>query len=218
MQFRLIYKGRLPAEGSGGTRAKEKQELRKHFHKQLRELWKQHPALKEQASSYFTVSTTPSNMSSEPGPNVRLILPTWKGGPGAKTWLEHVADSHEKFGTKFVPLVSRAGGFTCAIDILFMRLDNPGSVVKHGGDLDNRIKVLLDGLRMPDNESELAGIPFDTDEQPFFSLLEDDKLITSLKITTDMLLEPGDKPNDVFLVLHVTVVNPIALFAGGRLV
>jgi hypothetical protein len=50
--------------------------------------------------------------------------------------------------------------------------------------------------------------------------IEDDNLITGLAVTTDRLLVPleeGDKPKDVYLVIHVTVFNPSALFAGHHL-
>jgi|WetSurMetagenome_2_1015567.scaffolds.fasta_scaffold826886_1 hypothetical protein len=57
MEFRLLYEGPLRAEredtyGSRG-RAKDKQELRKCFHPQLRELWNMHPNLKALANNYY---------------------------------------------------------------------------------------------------------------------------------------------------------------------
>ena len=52
MEFRLIYKGPLAPEGSsGGGRAEQKHLLRKWFHKQLRELWQQHPELRRQSET-----------------------------------------------------------------------------------------------------------------------------------------------------------------------
>ena len=89
-----------------------------------------------------------------------------------------------------------------------------------GGDIDNRIKVLFDGLKMPETVSDLGGLPLESDENPFFCLLEDDSLITSVTITTDRLLlerDSEEKRNDVYLIIHVTVLNPSALFAGNRL-
>jgi hypothetical protein len=237
MEFRLIYKGPLPAEGGNGGRAKQKQMLRKEFHKQLKELWQQHPDLRSQAESVFYISDqggTGKNILRVSGlPNEAslkkrqqqvqlsspsLALPT---APNLKTWLEHIADDHHRCGGRFVPLVSEAGGFTCALDILFLRRDNPGHIVSSGGDIDNRMKVLFDGLKMPSTTGELGGMALEPDENPFFCLLEDDSLITSVSITTDRLLTPqdsGDKIHNVELVIHVTVVNPSALFAGGRLV
>lgn len=232
MEFRLIYQGPLPAEKCqprgphGGTegRAKEKHQLRKHFHLQLRELWKEHPDLKHQAEQKFIVFTTPPNMVSYPGPGVRMIYPAdlyKEQQERARTWVEHVADNFQRCGGRFVPLINDAGGFTCSLDILFLRRDAPGNLIEAGGDIDNRIKVLLDGLRMPKNLNELGGFSIGPDEDPFFCLLEDDKLITSISVTTDRLIIPkrsDEDIKDVLLVIHVSMVNPSAVFAGGRLV
>jgi len=38
---------------------------------------------------------------------------------------------------------------------LFLRPGEPGRLVSRGGDIDNRIKTLLDGLRMPTDAIEL---------------------------------------------------------------
>lgn len=212
MEFRLTYQGSLhAASASGGGRSKEKHLLRKHFHKQLRELWNQQPELRWQAESTFVI---------ESGGLARQVSPIVPGQPG-KTWLEHIADTWQRCGGRFVPLVSKQGGFTCSLDVLFLRRGHPGDLIASGGDIDNRMKILLDGLTMPSNIPDLGGLPLEADENPFFCLLEDDSLITSLSVTTDRLLtplEPDEKINDVHLVIHVTVVNPGALFAGNRLV
>jgi hypothetical protein len=222
MEFRLTYEGSLPAEGRAGGRTREKQLLRKHFHKQLRELWKQHPDLKRQTEERFYVRTTPENLVTYPGPGVRQIVRAiGNEPPDAKPWVEHIADDHQRCGGRFVPLVSKVGGFTCSLDILFLRRDNPGHLITSGGDIDNRIKVLFDGLKMPSTVPELGGLTLEADENPFFCLLEDDSLITSVSVTTDRLLVPCDfeeRIHDVRLVMHITVLDPSALFVGNRLV
>jgi hypothetical protein len=214
MEFRLIYKGPLPSEGSGGSRTKEKHALRKHFNGQLRELWNQHPDLKQQAKQRFITRPgvyPPGSLDAEPVPDDH---------PEGKTHLERIADDYQRFGGRFVPIVRKGGSLTCSLEILFLRRDNPGHIIASGGDIDNRLKVLFDGLRMPNNEQELGGFVLEPDENPFFCVVEDDELITNVSVTTDRLLtvpDPGEKPHDVFLVIHVKVVNQSALFAGGRL-
>lgn len=49
MEFRLIYRGKLPAEasGKGGKRTDEKHAIRKEFHKQLATLWKENHILSQ---------------------------------------------------------------------------------------------------------------------------------------------------------------------------
>lgn len=77
-----------------------------------------------------------------------------------------------------------------------------GQLVNHGGDLDNRIKTLLDALRKP-SQTELPADDLPTPhELPFYCLLQDDALITTLSVTTDRLLAPAP-PNDVELIILV---------------
>jgi hypothetical protein len=94
----------------------------------------------------------------------------------------------------------------CSLSILFLRTDAPGAIV-NSGDVDNRLKTLFDGLRMPTNKDEVRHGPSD-DEKPFFVLLEDDKLITHLSVETDTLLEQVSEhwdDNDVRLIISVKV-------------
>lgn len=124
---------------------------------------------------------------------------------------EILADNYARCGYRFLPLIgSEAGDEACALDILFLRRDQPGDLVKHGGDIDNRMKVLLDSLRMPEDCSEVCGDSPTADEDPFFCLLKDDRLVTELKIVTDRLLVPvatDERINDVYLVIHVRTIS-----------
>jgi hypothetical protein len=89
----------------------------------------------------------------------------------------------------------------------------PGNLVASGGDIDNRIKVLFDGLRMPQNNTEIDQFPPQEGANPFFCLLENDDLITDVGITTDRLLTPKESDesvHDVHLVIRVLtkIVDP----------
>jgi hypothetical protein len=93
---------------------------------------------------------------------------------------------------------------TCELDVLFLRKEPRGYLVNQAGDLDNRIKVLFDALRVP-KENELPAT-LEALPDPFFCLLEDDRLITSVRIVSERLLE-GTIPtsrNHVRLVVNVT--------------
>ena len=75
----------------------------------------------------------------------------------------------------FLPLVTQRLNLIAALQIHFLRRQEPRAIVSTGGDIDNRIKTLLDALRVPSNVSEL--LPNDspnTDEYPFYCLLEDE--------------------------------------------
>lgn len=72
MEFHLVYQGRLPAAGQSNTRAREKHDIRKVFHKQLASLWKTHPFLigfmelderqdRERGKNHRFISSSPSS-------------------------------------------------------------------------------------------------------------------------------------------------------------
>ena len=78
----------------------------------------------------------------------------------------------------------------CSLDILLLQRHSPGKPI-HAGDIDNRLKTIVDALRIPSERQELpdSATP-EPDEDPFFCLLEDDRLITHLSVETDQWFEP----------------------------
>jgi hypothetical protein len=143
-----------------------------------------------------------------------LIVPDLQPGESEQTTvLDWIICDHSKYGYRFVPLINYKNGIACSLDILFLRRDGPGNLIASGGDVDNRIKVLFDGLRIPEHNSEVNRFPPQEGENPFFCLLENDDLITDVKITTDRLLTPRENTesvHDVHLVIHVVtkVLDP----------
>ncbi len=104
----------------------------------------------------------------------------------------------------FAPLVNERMKSIAALDILFLRPEAPGAIITKGGDIDNRLKTLLDALKMPHEPNALPpGSSPAPDETPFFCLLQDDNLITDLRVTTDRLLEPVNSPSEVVLIIRV---------------
>jgi len=114
---------------------------------------------------------------------------------------------HGKF--VFLPIVRSDLYLVCDLDILFLRRENPGSVVSGGGDLDNRLKVLFDALRVPQDDNEVRGLsPQGEGGSVIVCLTEDDRLITGFRCTTDRLLEPANseaEENHVRLIINVEV-------------
>lgn len=93
------------------------------------------------------------------------------------------------------------------LDILFLRPHPPGAIYT-GGDIDNRLKTLLDGLRRPLDKTELPGEKFEKPTpNPCHCLLSDDSLITRLSVTTDTLLDSDPSSDDIILIITVTVVK-----------
>lgn len=188
MEFRLIYHGRLPAQssGGGGAHIEQKHSIRREFHAQLKELWRQNAFLRKRAASRHIVEEGEKRVSD-------------------RTNLDIIADEHRLSGYRFVPLVSEREGLACSLDVLFLRRDHPGNLIRSGGDIDNRIKVLFDALRKP-KDNEVEKWPPAEGENPFFVLLEDDLLINEVSVTTDRLLLPrqsGESVHDVLLLIRV---------------
>jgi hypothetical protein len=105
-------------------------------------------------------------------------------------------------GRKFLPLVRSSLDLACGLEILFLRKQEPGSVI-NSGDIDNRLKVLFDGLRVPSSDEMSGATPAG---DPLYCLLEQDSLINDCDIRTDRLLSrPGSNDNEVRLIIEVTV-------------
>jgi hypothetical protein len=172
MEFRLTYAGLLrPDTREENKRAAHKHEIRKYFHPQLRRLWEDRSHLRD------TWGHVPDGALMESVPE-DPHLP------------ESLAQRFQRCGYRFVPLVTADLAVACSIHVLFLRPEPPGRIIQ-SGDIDNRIKTLFDGLRMPREVPELGGyLTPSADEDPFYCLVENDDLITSLSVETDTLLEP----------------------------
>ena len=104
----------------------------------------------------------------------------------------------------FAPLVSSVLKFICQLDITILWPEEPGVISEQGGDIDNRLKTLFDALQCPDIHQIKPVKESFADKQPFFCLLENDKLITSVNIRTHTLLRSENK-TDVSVLIHVVV-------------
>jgi len=85
--------------------------------------------------------------------------------------------------------------------------------ILQGGDVDGRIHVLFDGLKKFRNgDDRPPKAEPETDENPFFCLLEDDSLVSDVTINTGqlLLLPKKEKPNKHDVYLQITVkLNPV---------
>jgi len=133
----------------------------------------------------------------------------WTVHPTLASWINN--DEHfliEKFGRSFRPLAVSGLHLFCSLEILFLRRGEPGKAIKRG-DIDNRIKTLIDGLRLPQSIEEMADIKNHFSEgEVIYCLLEDDDRILHFSVETDTLLKPkiGEEPQtqaDVMLTVEV---------------
>jgi hypothetical protein len=182
LEFRLLYQGDLPPSGNKG-RPKEKHAIRRIFHPQLRRLWGVKPNLQQYLFRWFQQAPAEAqqalNSVREPQDirDARLRL-----------GIETMGKFYAKAGYQLVPLVVPEFAAQCSIDILVLR---PGEriVFDEQGDLDGQVRTIIDALRMPDNPSETDGAQPEEDECPLFCLLQNDKLISEIKVTADELLQ-----------------------------
>jgi hypothetical protein len=107
-------------------------------------------------------------------------------------------------GFTFIPLISERLSHVARLEITLLSPEEPGRVITQGGDLDNRVKTLLDALRMPKVKDEIPAEDAPKDgETPFYCLLEDDNLISGITVVGDRLLRTVADRSHVFLVIRV---------------
>jgi len=205
MEFRLTYNGPLystqgePPQHQKDKRAGHKHTLRKKFHTQLKRLWEITPYLRNE----------------EGIAHLRTLGKPLGGLPGEPHDIRRLSEKHAQFGFSFVPLVTYDMDLLCGLDILFLRPDKPGHVL-WAGDIDNRIKTLIDALRIPKANERYVDLVPEHDEKPFFVLLEDDQLITKVSVESDQLLEfeTPDTVDEVRLIVTVRI-RPYQMHIGN---
>ncbi len=197
MKFRLTYAGPLFSSGndSRNGKADHKHDIRIVFHPQLKRIWDTVPFLKHGRSSWPVV-----------GWDSGIEEPTYDRNSRAKEF--------QIRPWNFVPLVTQSMQFYCGIEILFMRVGGGSSILSQG-DLDGRLKTLLDALSVPDDNQGYSTRKFPPSVNPLFVLLENDRQITKVAVETDYLLESVDptRPehydvNDARLLVNVNI-SPI---------
>jgi len=209
MKFTLAYDGDLRSSGNSSRKTAEKWEIRKAFHPQLAELISVHPAMRTAlkaaiipAKGVFWVMQS-HHSESESDPND----PTAKEFAPRET--RNLYEPLVRGGKRFFPIVRESLALTCGLKILFLRKEEPGSLVLQGGDLDNRLKTLFDALRVP-SEDETQEDPLLDD--PLYCLLESDTLISGLTVETGRLLSrPNSSVHEVRLVIEVDIRAVLAM-------
>ncbi len=192
VKFHLTYTGPLMGRNGGADHVHS---IRKAFHPQLRKLWLDHPLLND-----WRFPKDP-NMVAGSGP-----IPLMK---------DNLAEQYTRNGYQFVPLALEQFSALVTLDILFLRAGLPGTIL-NSADLDARLKTLIDALQMPRHSQDLGSFSMPAeDEKPFFCLMEDDKLVSNINISTDALLQPSATDGRyskhdarVFIKVHVGTYTP----------
>jgi hypothetical protein len=138
------------------------------------------------------------------------LLPKIGRGHAEPSWfnagITAIGTNWSRAGYQFIPLVTSHIAVRCSLDVLLLRPEEDRFIFKRG-DIDGQIKTLFDALRIPCDLAEAGGVGPQDDETPFFCLLENDNLISEVRLTTDQLLllptERKVRANTCTVVIHV---------------
>jgi hypothetical protein len=187
LKFTLKYRGRLKSAQGGGTKGLV-HTIRRTFDSQLKYRWQVTPELK------------------------RWMLPPFSNHLAIRDKSIRTEWYRKRVGNYlFLPLViiSDTRPLVAELDVRILWRDRAGNFLAKtddGIDLDNRLKVILDALTVP-QENQLPTVNPQNGEEQTFCLLADDKLVVKLGIAAERLIgdsEPGE-PRD-FADVSIEVV------------
>ena len=146
MQFRLLYEG--PIAPRQRINVADIHKIRMALHPQLKALWECKPL--SEMSTYF--------------------LREKDRGPGGRG----IPILERNNNVLFAPLITQRNDLACELTVTLLRRQSPGQLLGEEGDIDNRLKTLLDALRMPSTvEAQQAKIDTRVDNDPIHCLLQD---------------------------------------------
>ena len=176
-----------PLRGQGAKSA-HKWDIRRALHPQLQRLWQTRPL----------VDAAPTLLAHPAKPKTVSVIV-------------------EKGGRLFAPLVTQRLNPYVELSVLLFRQQPRGTLITDGGDIDNRLKTLLDGLRVPHGSMEgRPETPAEPDPLPFYCLLEDDSLVSKVSVESEQLLRPA-RPDEVVAIISVHVKKTVLSHANMSL-
>lgn len=208
VKFTLTYDGSLPASANK-PKNEDKWRIRKAFAPQLRDLWTSHPALRqiELDGRYFPMrggAQLKQTHHQHPGPIFPDEAIMQERAAAEDSGVIDLCAPIEKHGAWFRPLVRDSFALHCGLKVIFLRKEPPGKVYQ-GGDLDGRIKTLLDALTMPQHKEQVLE-KTSTEFAPIYCLMEDDSLVSGVSVESERLLTDQDHAKDyVKLIIEVDV-------------
>ena len=210
MELTLRYKGLLPATTRTEGRIPEKHAIRKELHKQLEVFWAEDHRLKALYGNWKSLQIpSRSREHFEVSRPLKDATYFWWRWPLA--------------GYQFIPLITHVHELHCGLSIRIYRKIGHGGILYEGGDLDNRLKTLLDALQVPRDVGQLppeGDIDSNPDSwPPLFCLLDNDAAVTKLSIESFKLLslpptEFAQAQNYIELDIDV-LIEPVTALMGN---
>jgi hypothetical protein len=187
MKFRLLYEGEIAPRQK--AKIEDIHAIRMALDAQLRALW-QFPPLSISAPS--------------------LLRYKVEGDPTS------IGLAETRGACPFLPIVSKKIDLLCALDITFLRRQAPGQLIGDGGDIDNRLKTLLDALSVPPlaQQDFFRKVLPETPGDMIHCLLQDDSLVVRLGVETDRLLRPTTGEYDLVALIQVSVTASQLTYAN----
>lgn len=116
------------------------------------------------------------------------------------TSIAHVTTEFE--GHKFICPVHRDFRTAAEISVLLLTPKSARSV----GDVDNRLKTLIDGLTRPANSQQMRGFMPPVDGGPTYCLMDSDQLVKHLTVDARPWFESGIPVDEALVVVTATIV------------
>ena len=190
--MRFMLRRDIPTDKKGNVPIK--QVLRHQFHGQLKMLWDTTSELAGLRDRGLPIGRAKSK-------GITFDYP----GHGSSHY-RGALKGHDEY--EFIPLVTYRCGWECAIDVRFLiRQDRINTLNPEIGDADKRVRILLDALRIPQDDKEVDWT-VESLPSPLYCLLEDDSIISRMTVETMPLLnEPRDQNIDADMdqLTHVAV-------------
>lgn len=186
MKFTVIYEGPLKPQKKADR--DHKHFIRQQFHEQLRNLWQLLPLSDLRGIAFGA-------QSPDLAATFEAALTDSPVDTRESEWITSVNS------IPFLPIVSQKSHTVAEIDITWFRKEAPGNLL-NSGDIDNRLKTICDALQIPPHGQMPTSSISATREAPFYCVVEDDALITSLSVKAERLLRPSDN-DDVLVIIEV---------------
>jgi hypothetical protein len=113
---------------------------------------------------------------------------------------------HSFQGVEYIPCVTKKLDLRAELDVQLFSSAQPGGLIHHG-DIDNRMKTLLDALSRPQHKQQIPARAGVSDDGRLYCLLDDDSLITKITVTNGRLLTLPEGSKQALVLINV---HPVA--------